>query len=436
MAQKFYSCKIERLNFVMIKKLFQKSIFKNLGPGFLLAGAAIGVSHLVQATRAGAEFGFSLIWVLLLACLSKYPFLEFGPRFTASTGKDLISGYKELGKFSYYTYIFITFGTMFVIQASVTIVTAGLAEQLFQLGWSPFIWSAIILGFCIALLWIGKYSGLDLSIKIIVTLLTLVTLISVLFAFNAGTLDNALATPAPSYWNLGGMAFLIAFMGWMPIPLDASVWHSMWTREKAKNTNKQLSVKNSFIDFNVGYLSASFIGLLFLLLGALVMFGRGESFSKSSVGFATQLIELYQFLLGNWSYLLVSIAALITMLSTTLTVADAYPRVLSEIMIPQERETEISLQKKSNLYRIGLIAIPILSLAILYFTDKNFTYLVDFASGLSFLSAPILGYFNFRLVKNYIAEKDRPSKNYQVFSWICLSILILFGIGYLYIQFN
>ncbi len=420
----------------MSKKFLQKSFLKSLGPGFLLAGAAIGVSHLVQATRAGAEFGFSLIWVLLLACLSKYPFLEFGPRYTAATGKDLITGYKELGKFSYYTYILITLGTMFVIQASVTIVTAGLAEQLFHLGWSPFVWSIIILAFCIALLWIGKYGGLDFSMKVIVTLLTIVTLISVIFAFNAGTLENTLATSPPSYWNLGGIAFLIAFMGWMPIPLDASVWHSMWTREKAKNTNKQLSVKNSFIDFNVGYLSASFIGLLFLLLGALVMFGRGESFSKNSVGFATQLIELYQFLLGNWSYLLVSIAALITMISTTLTVADAYPRVLSEVIIPQEKENKKTLQKKTNLYRIGLIIIPIFSLSILYFTDKNFTYLVDFASGLSFLSAPILAYFNFKLVKSKISVENQPGKAYQIFSWICLWILILFGIGYLFVQFS
>lgn len=32
-----------------------RTILKNIGPGFLLAGAAIGVSHLIQATRAGAD---------------------------------------------------------------------------------------------------------------------------------------------------------------------------------------------------------------------------------------------------------------------------------------------------------------------------------------------------------------------------------------------
>ncbi|MFU8828961.1 MAG: hypothetical protein ACNA8P_05940, partial [Phycisphaerales bacterium] len=43
-------------------------LLKVIGPGILLAGAAIGVSHLVQATRAGAEFRFGLLPLLLLAC--------------------------------------------------------------------------------------------------------------------------------------------------------------------------------------------------------------------------------------------------------------------------------------------------------------------------------------------------------------------------------
>ena len=49
---------------------------KRLGPGLLFAGAAIGVSHLVQSTRAGADFGWGLLWALLLANIMKYPFLN------------------------------------------------------------------------------------------------------------------------------------------------------------------------------------------------------------------------------------------------------------------------------------------------------------------------------------------------------------------------
>ena len=37
---------------------------KTLGPGILFASTAIGVSHLVQSTRAGADYGFSLLFYL------------------------------------------------------------------------------------------------------------------------------------------------------------------------------------------------------------------------------------------------------------------------------------------------------------------------------------------------------------------------------------
>ena len=54
----------------------KKNFLKSIGPGLLFAGAAIGVSHLVQSTRAGADFGFGLLWALLIAALFKYPFFQ------------------------------------------------------------------------------------------------------------------------------------------------------------------------------------------------------------------------------------------------------------------------------------------------------------------------------------------------------------------------
>ena len=76
----------------------KKTFLQSLGPGLLFAGAAIGVSHLVQSTKAGAEFGFGLIWALLLVHLFKYPFIKFRPRYAAASGETLLEGYRKLGK--------------------------------------------------------------------------------------------------------------------------------------------------------------------------------------------------------------------------------------------------------------------------------------------------------------------------------------------------
>ena len=73
-------------------------LFARLGPGLLFAGAAIGTSHLVQSTRAGALYGLGLMIVVVAAYLLKYPVYRFGPAYTAATGMSLIEGYRRLGR--------------------------------------------------------------------------------------------------------------------------------------------------------------------------------------------------------------------------------------------------------------------------------------------------------------------------------------------------
>lgn len=69
-----------------------KTNLKAIGPGLIWAAAAIGVSHLVQSTRAGAAYGFELIWFIVLINLIKYPFFKFGPRYASATGESLMHG--------------------------------------------------------------------------------------------------------------------------------------------------------------------------------------------------------------------------------------------------------------------------------------------------------------------------------------------------------
>ena len=99
---------------------------RKLGPGLLFAGAAIGVSHLVQSTRAGADFGWGLIWALVLVNLFKYPFFQFGPRYALATGESLLDGYKKLGKSYLWIYFF-----SFISICSITICISSSRTILF-----------------------------------------------------------------------------------------------------------------------------------------------------------------------------------------------------------------------------------------------------------------------------------------------------------------
>ncbi|MCH8535702.1 MAG: divalent metal cation transporter [Flavobacteriaceae bacterium] len=404
---------------------------RNIGPGFLLAGAAIGVSHLVQATRAGAEFGWILIIALVVACITKYPFLLFGPLYTSITQKNLIKGYLSLGKWAFWMYITITVASMFIITAAVSLVTAGLAAHLFGLNVTIFYWSVILLFFCLMLLSIGRYQGLDRSMKIIISLLTLCTFFAVIIAAIKFKSTSQLIQ-VPSLLDTSSLAFIVAFMGWMPIPIDASVWHSLWTQEKGKTQGQSLSKSDALWDFNIGYFAASVIAVLFFALGVLVMFGSSLEFSNSAIGFAQQLVELYSKSLGNWAEISIGFAAFITMLSTTLAVTDAYPRVISNAVITYFPNRHFNPQK---IYFIILGIVILCSLSIIQFASHQFTNLVDFAAAISFLTAPVLGYFNLKLMQSdEVKSKHKLSKSMIIYTWTCLCFLILFNFIFIYSQ--
>ena len=398
-----------------------KTLLKRLGPGFLFAGAAVGVSHLVQSTRAGADFGFGLLWALLLINAVKYPFFEFGPRYAAATGESLLQGYRKLGKGVLITYFILTFATMFTIQTAVTIVTAGLATSIFGYG-TIVIWTAIITAICFAILIIGRYKVLDHLMKIIVISLTISTVLAVLLALEQTpslTLTQILPTDAFS------VAFLIAFMGWMPAPLDISIWHSIWTVEKHK-INPDINTKQSRFDFNVGFIVTTILAIAFLSLGAIVMHGSGESFSEKGSVFANQLIDMYAFSLGDSAKIIIGIAALTTMFSTTRTTLDASPRVMNIT-------TQILTNKENKQgYLFWLIVLVTGTLAIFFFFISEMGLLIKTATILSFLTAPFYAIINYLLLNGkYTPEHSRPSGFMKYYSLISILVLMAFSFWYL-----
>ncbi|MFP4024935.1 MAG: NRAMP family divalent metal transporter [Thiohalospira sp.] len=409
-----------------------KNSIKSLGPGLLWAGAAIGVSHLVQSTRAGAIYGFQLVGIILLINLFKYPFFEFAPRYASATGESLLHGYKRLGKWALILYLLLTIATMFTLQAAITAVTAGLFSFVFPNILNTVSWAVVILAIATIIVAFGKYSFLDKIIKIIIVLLALSTIIAVVSAFTKGF------NPNPEFintfnWDFGDIALLIAFAGWMPSAIDISVWHSFWSVAKSKQGKHIPSVKESLFDFNVGYIGTAVLSIGFLSLGALVMYGSGKTFSENGNIFAGQLIHLFTTNLGSWAYVFIAVAALTTMTSTTLACLDAYPRVLkpaTELLFPQLRKNESdSWNWLSWMWLIILLSGTIL---ILLFFLKGMSFLVDLATTLSFLTAPVLGYLNFKVVmgKN-VSEEHKPKRWLKTLSWIGLGILTATGIYYL-----
>ncbi|MCF8369536.1 MAG: Nramp family divalent metal transporter [Bacteroidales bacterium] len=412
-----------------------KQFFKIVGPGLLYAGAAVGVSHLVQSTRAGASYGFDLLWILIIANIIKYPFFEFGPRYAASTGKSLIDGYNQLGKWATWMFLILTITTMFTIQAAVTIVTAGLLGNIFGLSLNSIELSALILLISMLVLMVGRFTILDRLMKLVIIVLAISTLIAVIFALGKYDFQQISASPSFSWLNKMDIFFLIAFIGWMPAPIDVTVWQSLWTNEKFKNLNFKPKLKHALLDFKVGYIGTAILAIFFLTLGALVISGSGEELSPDGVNFAGQLINLYTTNIGSWSYPIIAIAAITTMFSTTITCLDAYPRVMSPLI-----KTIFYANSPGNFYAgkswMWIVIVAGGAIIMLKYLSNSMRTMVDIATTLSFITAPILAFMNYKVVTDkHMPIESRPSLWLKVYAWIGIVFLSGFTIFYVIWKF-
>lgn len=400
----------------------------------MYAGAAIGVSHLVQATRAGADYGFSLIWAVVVVHLFKYPFFEFAHRYTASTGESLLAGYLRSGRWALYVYMLVALALSIPSIAVLTLVTSGMAAQLFPVELDTITWAYLVLASCLIIIAGGGYMLLEKTMKILMVVLAVCTLIAVVAAFRHGRVSAATPAVAPGVWNVAGITFLVALMGWMPTPLDAAVFPSVWMEERARRRTQRPNVREALFDFHVGYFGSLITAIMFLCLGALVMFGSGETLAGGADAFAAQFVGMYTTAMGDWSRPIIIAVAFITMFSTTLAVLDAYPRVLMagwRLARPEHRSSG------QTPYWTVMAATVLAALLILTFLTTRMRTLIDFATSLAFLSAPLFAYLNCRVIRTArLPAGDAPPQWLIVLSWAGLAFVTGFSILYLVVRFG
>ena len=332
-------------------------LLKTLGPGILFASTAIGVSHLVQSTRAGAEFGFALIAFVMLACLLKYPFFEYGSRYANVTGTSIIDGYKRLGRNALVLYFLITIGSMFVVTAAVGFVTAGFLENLFQIDFLG-IWTVVILFIvCAAILSVGKFRALDGLIKIILFVLVISTVTAFVLVIVNGPVEKVEGFEPKIIWDQAGIFFLIALMGWMPTALDLSSWNSLWTLERIKQTKFRPKLKETLFEFRLAYIITGVLAFLFVTLGAYIFFGSGEELPNNNSLFAHKVVTLYTETIGDWSYIIIASAAFSVMFGTIIAVFDGYSRSLGRTieLLFDKKESSVKSFYSKNMYIIFIL---------------------------------------------------------------------------------
>ena len=411
----------------MIKKI--KNIYKIFGPGILMATAAIGGSHLVSSTQAGALFGWSLAIFILLINFFKYPFFLANVQYTMATKKSLIEGYASLGNSWLWLFTILAVIAAVVNTAAVSMFAASLLGYFIPIQLTINILSFIIIFACILILSAGKYNLLNNVSKIIMITLSIATVVAVVMAVTKDV-NSALADDfiSPSAWTIASLGFIVILTGWMPAPIEISSIGSIWLKNQIKQTN--INAKNALLDFNVGFIVTAILALFFLALGALVLHGSAYEF-KDGIAFSHQLVTMYSTVIGDWSRLLIAFIAFACMFGTSITVIDGYGRAVAEAFSLIRKNRSASNRSVA----VWTIFISIIGFLIIIYFASSMRTMLDFAMILSFTTTPIFAFLNYKLVRSTKLPKELQNGIFLNILSIC-GLIFLFGFLILFIIYR
>lgn len=403
-----------------------------LGPGLIMAAAAVGASHLVASTQAGALFGWQLLWLILLVNLLKYPFFRFGVQYTLSADESLIEGYQRKGQGWLIAFAVFNLLAAVVNTAGVLLLTASLLQFFLPGSLSLPLLCLLLLGVCLGILLAGHYRLLDTVAKVIMFLLTLATVAAVLIAVKSGS-NAPVDYVGPSPWQLSALAFIVAMIGWMPVPIELSAINSVWLRSKQRLL--KLTLREALFDFNLGYWTAVVLAVFFVALGALIQFGTDQEIAMASALFAQQLVSMYAGTIGEWSEMLVAFIAFMCMFGTTLAVLDGYARTLDEAAHLLRRSPAgrgsigplgTTPPRRSRTLSLWIIAQSAAGMAVILFFESALGPMLTFAMTLAFITTPFFAWLNFSLVRD-----KGLSTGMNLLAWTGLIYLGLFSLAFL-----
>ena len=218
-----------------------KKLFKNLGPGPLIAAAFIGPGTVTLCSLAGVKFVMSLLWTLLIAVLASITLQSMAVKIGIIGKKSITEALKDEISNPVIKYIIITLIFMTILIGNTAYEAGNISgavmglETLFgqiKIDFKDFSLNihAIIIGLLAgALLWIGKYRIIERC------LIGLVIIMSISFLFTAiatrpsllSVLSGLLSFKAPA----GSLLTIIGLVGTTIVPYNLFL-HAELVKEK------------------------------------------------------------------------------------------------------------------------------------------------------------------------------------------------------------
>jgi Mn2+/Fe2+ NRAMP family transporter len=281
-------------------------LFKNMGPGALVTAAFIGPGTVTVCTLAGVQFGFALLWALLLSVIATVVLQEMAARLGILTGKSLSQAI--LGELKHKGLRMFVLGLIIVailignsayeagnISGGALGLDAIIPNTQITLGATSFSSINLVIGaIAFILLYLGSYKILEKALVSLVIIMSLSFVITaILTKPDLAALFNGLFIPKQPSESI---FTIIALIGTTVVPYNLFL-HASVVREKWHSPSDLPKVrKDTFISIGLGGLVS-----IAIVVSAAAMQG-------TQVLGATDLAKGLEPLYGTWAKYFIGIA--------------------------------------------------------------------------------------------------------------------------------
>ena len=248
-----------------------RSILSVIGPGVFAIGYTIGTGSITSMAKAGADYGFGLLWVLALSCLFSGVLMTAYGRFAAVTGETSLHGIVRFMPGGRLVAALVFLGVVtaqYTCLGGIMILTSGAIKEAFGLDVGVFPIACCIMAVMYALMMVGRYSFFEKLLAFFVSLMMLTFVVSIFITWpDAATLKLAIPPLLPT--DGASLLMLAAFVG-TTMAAPTFVTRPLIVREKGWGAG---NLKSECRDSVVSAV------LMFVISGAVVVVATGALFA-------------------------------------------------------------------------------------------------------------------------------------------------------------
>ena len=392
---------------------------KNLGPGLIIAAAFIGPGTITTASKAGANYGFVLLWAIVFSTVATIILQEMSGRLGIVTRKGLGEALREtkrpmlrlVAMILVITAIF--FGNIAFEMGNITGAAIGLqvATNL-----SSQIWAGVIAVMAFLLLILGAYKLIE---KVLILLVSLIA-----FAFLTTTIMVIIAQPTHLVALFKGMIIpvlpegslliVIALIGTTLVPYNLFLQANAVIEKWSETVPKKQAVRESRFDTIISIALGGLITLAVTCTSAAIL-GTTETNTNN----VETMIKLLEPLLGDAAKYCFALGFFGAGLSSTLTAPLATAYAVSG-----------TLGWKANFQSSRFRALWIIVLvvgSILAITGKRPIESILFAQAANGLLLPFVAIFLLMVMNSPLLGEFRNRKTANILG--ISVVFVAFGLG-------